>query len=108
MATPGFLSKRVKKKPQIGLTTDRYEFLGLDQAEPDLGDPIIGPSSIGANPPPFGSSQYVLVSASGNAGKRYWIPAASLSTGLIPGSLSVYDNDIQVGLANSFNKFMNS
>ena len=105
MATPGFLSKRVKKKPQIGLTTDRYEFLGLDQAEPDLGDPIIGPSSIGANPPPFGSSQYVLVSASGNAGKRYWIPAASLSTGLIPGSLSVYDNDIQVGLANSFNKF---
>jgi hypothetical protein len=105
MATPGFLSKRVKKKPQIGLTSDRYEFLGLDQAEPDLGDPIIGPSSIGANPPPFGSTQYVLVSASGNAGKRYWIPTATLSTGLIPGSFTVYNNNNQIGLANSFNKF---
>ena len=105
MATPGFLSKRVKKKPQIGLTSDRYEFLGLDQAEPDLGDPIIGPSSIGANSPPFGSTQYVLVSASGNVGKRYWIPTATLSTGLIPGSFTVYNNNNQIGLANSFNKF---
>jgi len=39
MANPGFLSKRVKRKSQTGITSDRYEFLGLDQAEPDLGDP---------------------------------------------------------------------
>ena len=36
---PGFLSKRVKRRDQSGITSDRYEFLGLDQAEPDLGDP---------------------------------------------------------------------
>jgi hypothetical protein len=105
MATLGFLSNRVKKKPQIGLTSDRYEFLGLDQAEPDLGDPIIGPSSIGANPVPLNGYKYVLVANGNNTGKRYWMPSESLSDGLIPGSFSVYDNDIQVGLANSFNKF---
>ena len=46
----GFLSKRVKRRDQSGITSDRYEFLGLDQAEPDLGDPIVGPSSVVANP----------------------------------------------------------
>ena len=106
MATPGFLSKRVKKKSQTGLTTDRYEFLGLDQAEPDLGDPLVGLSSVGANPAPIGGTQYVLVAASGNTGKRYWIPTSNLSsTGLIPGSFTVFNNNIQVGAANSFNRF---
>jgi hypothetical protein len=32
MANPGFLSKRVKKRPQSGITSDRYQFLVLDQA----------------------------------------------------------------------------
>jgi len=106
MATPGFLSKRVKKKSQTGLTTDRYEFLGLDQAEPDLGDPLVGLSSIGVNPAPVGGTQYVLVAASGNTGKRYWVATSQISgSGLIPGSFSVYNNNIQVGAANSFNKF---
>jgi len=106
MATPGFLSKRVRKKSQTGLTTDRYEFLGLDQAEPDLGDPLVGLSSVGANPPPIGGTQYVLVAASGNTGKRYWIASSQLTgTGLIPGSFSVFNNNQQVGAANSFNKF---
>jgi len=106
MASPGFLSKRVRKKSQTGLTTDRYEFLGLDQAEPDLGDPLVGLSSIGANPAPVGGTQYVLVAASGNTGKRYWVATSQISgAGLIPGSFSVYNNNIQVGAANSFNKF---
>jgi hypothetical protein len=106
MATPGFLSKRVKKKSQTGLTTDRYEFLGLDQAEPDLGDPLVGLSSIGVNPAPIGGSKYVLIAAGGNTGKRYWVDTSTLSsTGLIPGSFTVFNNNIQVGAANSFNKF---
>jgi hypothetical protein len=106
MATPGFLSKRVKKKSQTGLTTDRYEFLGLDQAEPDLGDPLVGLSSVGANPAPIGGTQYVLIAASGNTGKRYWVASSQLSgSGLIPGSFTVFNNDIQVGAANSFNRF---
>jgi hypothetical protein len=106
MASPGFLSKRVRKKSQTGLTTDRYEFLGLDQAEPDLGDPLVGLSSIGANPAPIGGSKYVLIAAGGNTGKRYWVDTSSLSsTGLIPGSFTVFNNNIQVGAANSFNKF---
>ena len=106
MATPGFLSKRVKKKSQTGLTTDRYEFLGLDQAEPDLGDPLVGLSSVGANPAPIGGSKYVLVAAGGNTGKRYWVASSQITgSGLIPGSFTVFNNNIQVGAANSFNRF---
>ena len=47
---PKYLSGRVKRTPQGSLTTDRYQYLGLDQAEPNLCDP--------ANPlpnPPGGS-----------------------------------------------------
>ena len=44
------VSGRVKKLPQSEITSDRYEFLGLEQAEPDLGDPVVGPSWVGANP----------------------------------------------------------
>ena len=106
MATPGFLSKRVKKKSQIGLTTDRYEFLGLDQAEPDLGDPLVGLSSVGANPPPIVGNQYVLTAYENQTGKRYWTAAAQITgSGLIPGSFTVFDNNVQVGAANSFNRF---
>ena len=106
MATPGFLSKRVKKKSQTGLTTDRYEFLGLDQAEPDLGDPLVGLSSIGANPPPNVGNQYVLTAYENQTGKRYWTAASQITgSGLIPGSFTVFDNNVQVGAANSFNRF---
>ena len=48
MSSSEFLSKRVKKVPVTGLSTTRYQYLALDQAEPDLGDPLVGPSSIGA------------------------------------------------------------
>ena len=82
------ISGRVKKTPQTGITSDRYQYLGLDQAEPNLGDPLIGPSSIGAKPIPPGQ-QYILVST-GIAGDRYWIPNQG---GIIPGSISIYNED---------------
>lgn len=99
------ISGRVRKTPQSGITSDRYEFLGLEQAEPDLGDPLIGPSAVSANPAPPGS-QYLLVNVGGQTGKRYWLPSTSLTVGeLSPGSFTIFNNDVQVGLANSFNAF---
>lgn len=101
-----YLSRRVKKTPQVAITSDRYQFLGLSQAEPDLGDPIVGPSSVSANPIPGSGVQYLLISYGGDSGKRYWVPSDRLqNSGLIPGSFTVLNNGNQIGLANSFNKF---
>lgn len=112
MASPGFLSKRIKKVSQSGLTSDRYEYLGLNQAEPDLGDPLIGISSIGAKPKPISGDVYVLAAYSSQSNNginsnRYWVSSIDLTSGLslTPGSFTVFNNDVQVGLANSFNKF---
>ena len=70
---PSFLSNRVRKKNQSGITSDRYQFLGLDQAEPDLGDPLVGPSSIGVNPYTGAIEDvYILVADTSGSGKRYW------------------------------------
>ena len=112
MASPGFLSKRERKRSQSGLSTDRYEYLGLEQAEADLGDPLIGVSSIGAKPKPVSGDVYVLAAFSsksntGFSSNRYWVSSVDLTSGLslTPGSFTVFNNDVQVGLANSFNKF---
>ena len=51
------VSGRIKKLPQSGITSDRYEFLGVNQAEPDLGDPLVGVSSIGAKPKPIEATE---------------------------------------------------
>ena len=99
------VSGRVRKTPQSGITSDRYQFLGLEQSEPDLGDPLVGPSSIAANPVPVGD-KYILVNVGGQTGKRYWLPSTQLPVGgLSPGSFTVFANNVQVGLANSFNVF---
>ena len=103
-----YTSGRVKKESRVGLTSDRYEFLALNQAEPDLGDPLVGPSSIGANPSPpsVSGDQYLLVANKNNPGKRYWVASSQVLTGgLIPGSFTIFDDNIQVGAANSFNVF---
>ena len=103
-----YTSGRTKKVSRIGLTSDRYDFLGLNQAEPDLGDPLVGPSSVGANPSPpsVSGDQYLLVANKNYPGKRYWVASSNILTGgLIPGSFSIYDEGIQVGAANSFNVF---
>jgi hypothetical protein len=99
------VSGRVKNTPQTGITSDRYDFLGLEQAEPNLGDPQIGVSSVGANPHPPGG-QYLLANVGGQTGKRYWISVDQLNLGIRdPGTFTIFNNGVQVGIANSFNVF---
>jgi hypothetical protein len=83
-----YLSNRVKKTPQSGLSSERYRYLGVNEAEPNLGDPV-NPGDI----VPVGQ-QYQLVSVESTPGKRYWIPVGG---GLIPGSISVFDEGFLVG-----------
>ena len=40
---PKYLSGRAKRVPQDRLSEDRYQYLGLDQAEPNLSDPLVSP-----------------------------------------------------------------
>ena len=84
-------SGRVIRTPQSGITSDRYQFLGLEQAEPNLGDPLIGPSSITANPIPVGTP-YQLIAVDGADGQRFWAQGVGIGTTL--GYISVYDNGI--------------
>jgi hypothetical protein len=93
-------SGRVKKTPQSGITSDRYQFLGLEQAEPDLGDPLVGPSSIAAKPAPAGT-RYIPTAVAGQPGERYWLDAQQFFGASTPGSVTVFDEDVQVGAANS-------
>lgn len=65
------VSKRVKLTQPIGLTSDRYDFLGLEQAEPNLGDPLVGPSSVG-NYAVDPNAKYILVANPNFPGKRFW------------------------------------
>ncbi len=97
----GFLSKRVKKRPQSGITSDRYEFLGLDQAEPDLGDPIVGPSSVAANPFTGNVANLYFVASDGN-GKRYWTKQTDVVAGgvITPGAITVRDEGVVIGSVN--------
>ena len=84
-----YLSGRKLKRNRT--QDDPYRYIGLEDAEPDLGNPLSGP------PVPAGS-QYQLVAVPGFPGKRYWVPVGG---GLIPGSISVYDEASLVGSANS-------
>ena len=91
---PKYISGRVKRTPQTQLTDDRYQYLGLEQTEPNLGDP---PTATGTPNIPIGQ-QYQVVSVLSNPGERYWIP---IGGGLIPGSISVFDEDTLVGSLSS-------
>ena len=97
----GFLSKRVKRRDQLGITSDRYEFLGLDQAEPDLGDPIVGPSSVAANPFTGDVTNLYFVASDGS-GNRYWTKQTDVVSGgvVTPGSITVRDEGVVVGAVN--------
>jgi len=86
--TKKYLTGRVERTPQTDLTTDRYEYIGLEQTEPNLGDPLVGPSSIGAKPVPPGQ-QYIMVTT-GVPGERYWIPNQG---GIIPGTISIFNEN---------------
>ena len=83
---PKYLSGRVKRTPQGSLTTDRYQYLGLDQAEPNLGDP----PELDAIP---GGQQYQIVSLISNPGERFWVP---IGGGIQPGSITVRDGGLVV------------
>jgi len=89
---PKYLSGRVKRTPQNELKDDRYQYLSLEQAEPNLGDPTGVLPSI-----PVGQ-QYEVVSVIGSPGERYWTPKGG---GLIPGTISVYDEGSLVGSSDS-------
>jgi len=97
---PKYLSGRAKQVPQAALSSDRYRFLALDQAEPNFSNPSTlgiadGGSSVGI---PVGT-KYQLVTIHGDtSGSRYWQPVGG---GIIPGSISVYEEGIIVGTANS-------
>ena len=91
---PKYLSGRVKRRDQAYLSTDRYQFLGLEQAEPNLGD---SPSLTGSPNIPAGQ-QYQIVSLIERPGERFWVP---IGGGVIPGSISIFDEGSIVGTLNS-------
>ena len=88
---PKYISGRYKKTPQSALTSDRYRYLSVGDAEPNLGD----------TPGPFKDLQISLsdnnISSSvliDRPGERFWIPNQG---GIIPGSLSVFEEGTLVG-----------
>ena len=76
---PKYFSGRVKRTPQSGLTSDRYQYLGLDQAEPNLGDP----PEVDNIPP---GQQYQIVSIPTHPGERFW---KQVGGGVVPGAITV-------------------
>jgi len=88
-----YISGRSKITPQTGLSSDRYRYLSVSESEPNLGDPIIGPSAYLPNLIPPGN-QYIVIGVDGYPGERYWIPNQG---GIIPGSITIFDEGSQVG-----------
>ena len=88
---PKYLSGRQKLRPANKLTEDRYQYLGLDQAEPNLADPLTSPGV------PSGT-QYQLVAVAGYDGRRYWVPVGGA---VIPGAITIFDEGAPVSSASS-------
>ncbi len=86
-----YLSGRQKRRPQDKLTEDRYQYLGLDQAEPNLADPLTSPGVPGG-------TQYQLIAVAGYDGRRYWVP---LGGELQPGAITIFDEGNPVSSASS-------
>ena len=97
---PKYLSGRVKQVPQSALSTNRYQYLGLDQAEPNFSNPSsLGIADGGSSAGIPAGSRYQLITIHGDtSGSRYWQPVGG---GLIPGSISVYEEGALVGSADS-------
>ena len=89
-----YISGRSKLTAQTGLSSDRYRYLSVSESEPNLGDPIIGPSAYLDKLPPSGN-QYIVIGVDGYPGERYWIPNQG---GIIPGTITIFDEDNQVGI----------
>ena len=88
---PKYLSGRQKLRASNKLTEDRYQYLGLDQAEPNLADPLTSPGV------PSGT-QYQLVAVAGYDGRRYWVPVGGA---VIPGAITIFDEGAPVSSASS-------
>ena len=87
---PKYISGRFKKTPQSALPADRYRYLSVGDSEPNLGD---SPTDQGTPNLPTGQ-QYIVVGFRDRPGERFWIPNQG---GLIPGSLSVFEEGTLVG-----------
>ena len=88
---PKYLSGRQKLRASNKLTEDRYQYLGLDQAEPNLADPLTSPGV------PSGT-QYQLIAVAGYDGRRYWVPVGG---SVIPGAITIFDEGTPVSSASS-------
>ena len=88
---PKYLSGRQKLRPSDKLTEDRYQYLGLDQAEPNLADPLTSPGVPGG-------TQYQLIAVAGYDGRRYWVPVGG---SLQPGAITIFDEGTPVSSASS-------
>ena len=85
---PKYLSGRSKLRDHQRFTNDRFEYLSIEQAEPNLGNPPNGtPAIYGSANLPTGD-RYQIVSIEGYPGERYWVPVEG---GIIPGSLTIFD-----------------
>lgn len=90
-----YLSGRENVREFSGLSTDRHLYLSLEEAEPNLGYP-------GEKPLAVAERYYTLVTVdNGTAYDRYWTAAAPAE---ITGGISIYDEGVLVGTANSVSK----
>ena len=80
---PKYFSGRNKRTPQSGLTTDRYQYLSIEQAEPNLGDP----PEIDNIPT---GNRYQVISVQNHPGERYWLP---IGGGVQPGAITVREEE---------------
>ena len=90
---PKYLSGKAKRVPVDRLSEERYKYFTLGEAEPSLGDPLVGVSSADGKQVPPGE-QFIVVSVEGRPGERFWIPNQG---GVIPGTISVFDENTLVG-----------
>ena len=98
---PKYLSGRVKRSANSELKSDRYTYLSLEQAEPNPSDPQTLGIADGSSSTDFPvGTKYQVFSVYGdpNPGTRYWQPVGG---GIIPGSISVFDEGTVIGGANS-------
>ena len=92
-----YLSGRVKIAGTESLYSDRHLYVQPGQVEPNLGYP-------GEKDIPLSGQYYQLVTIeNGGVFDRYW----QAQSGLEPGGVTIFDEGIQVGLANSVTKLNN-
>jgi hypothetical protein len=92
--TQRYLSGRVKIAGTEALSSDRHLYVDPGQVEPNLG--YVGEKDI-----PLSDQYYQLVTIpNGGTYDRYW----QAQGGLIPGGVTIFDEGVQVGVANSVTK----